>query len=569
MAGRVGHRKPSNRAPLRLLGTVVCLALTIGVLSRIAGRRDLVVIVGTISLHHRLLLASTAALNLLTYWIVLAVALPGLGVRRAATVHLPSTALSNSLPAGGALGTGLSFTILRRHGYRTDEAVAAAATVAVWNTLLKAAATAAAFGVLATRGSVDHRVRTVLTAGLVTTTVVVAVVVVALLPTRRASKVADRLQAMLRPGASDDARPWSAVLDGLRAEMRRSARHNGLRLTVAMVCSHAALSAVFVVAVRAVGIDPSVAPAPTVLALFALSRTASLVPSTPGGIGVVELTLTALLSTSGAGGSQVVAAVLLYRAATYLLPTILGGIALIGWTIASGSTLLRPAVAGAPSTVPGHDMDVPLVVDLDGTFFPVTTRTLMATRLLLTRPSSWCAYRRLCRTDRAASKRHLCELVHLDVRRVPVRRSLLQWLEAERARGRQLFVASGAPQPIVDAVVANYASLFSQGWGSSADECLVGPAKAALLCRRFGVHGFDYIGDAAEDLAVWERSRRAVLCCTSRRVGRRARRCTTVCRVFPRAPGRTLGLGLRTACAALRGGPPTIHPAIAPQARVG
>jgi hypothetical protein len=72
------------------------------------------------------------------------------------------------------------------------------------------------------------------------------------------------------------------VLDGLRAEVRRSAQRNGLRLTMATACSHAALSAVFLVAVRVVGIGPSVAPAAMVLSLFALSRAASLVPSTPG-----------------------------------------------------------------------------------------------------------------------------------------------------------------------------------------------------------------------------------------------------------------------------------------------
>jgi hypothetical protein len=304
-----------------------------------------------------------------------------------------------------------------------------------------------------------------------------------------------------------------------------------------------------------VGIGAAAAPTTTVLSLFALSRAASLVPSTPGGIGVVELTLTALLGTSGAGGGRVVAAVVVYRAATYLLPTILGGIALGAWAIVGGSTLRRSTISSPPTAPPSDDVEVPLVVDLDGTLFPVTTRTLMAGRLLLTHPSMWCRYRQLRARDRTASKRFLCEHVGLDVRRAPVRRSLLRWLEAEQARGRELYLASGAPQPIVDAVVDAYAPLFTHGWGSSAQANLVGPAKATLLCRRFAEHGFDYIGDAADDVAVWHRARRAVLCCTSRRVAVQARRCATVCRVFPRVPGRTLGLGVRTACAALRLGP--------------
>jgi hypothetical protein len=362
------------------------------------------------------------------------------------------------------------------------------------------------------------------------------------------------------------------VLDGVRVEVRRSAQRNGLRLAAATVGSHAALSAVFIVSVRAVGIGPSVAPAPIVLSLFALSRAASLLPSTPGGIGVVELTLTALLTSSGADGSRVVAAVLVYRAATYLLPTMLGGVALGGWAIVGGSTLFHPPVSSQPAAGES-DVDVPLVVDLDGTFFPVTTRSLMAGHLLVTQPSAWCHYRRLCRADRKASKHFLCAQVGLDVRRAPVRRSLLGWLEAERARGRQVFLASGAPQPIVDAVVEAYAPLFSHGWGSSAGTSLVGPAKAALLCQRFGVGGFDYAGDSAEDVAVWDRARRAVLCCPARPIARRARQSATVGRVFHRRPGRTLGLGVRTAWAAIRQGPchpnVTPYPPLAPQPRLG
>jgi putative heme transporter len=557
------RRRPSRGALLRPVATAISLVATAGVLTRAAGRGDLVADLGAVAVHERLLLLAAAALNLLTYWIVLAVALPGLGVRRAAAIHLPSTALANCLPAGGALGTGISFTILRSYGYGAEETAAAAVTISVWNTLLKAAAAMAAFAVLAAHDAVDQHTRAVVAAALVTTVAVVVGVVLVLVPTRRASRAADRLQTLIRRTPARRGRPWSAVLDNLRAEVRRSVRRNGPRLTVATVGSHAALSAVFLVAVRAVGIGPSVAPAPVVLSLFALSRAACLVPSTPGGIGVVELTLTALLSSSGAAGSRVVAAVLVYRAATYLLPTILGGLALAGWATVGGATLLHPTGSSTPSPAEPDDVDVPLVVDLDGTFFPVTTRTLMAGRLLLTHPTAWCRYRRLRRTDRTASKHYLCEHVGLDVRRAPVRGSLLSWLEAERARGRRVFIASGAPQPIVDAVVATYAPLFAHGWGSSTGASLVGPAKAALLCQRFGTGGFDYVGDATEDIAVWDRARRAVLCCPTRPVARQARQRSTVGRVFCRLPGRSLGLGVRTAWAAARQRP------MAPQPRLG
>ena len=40
--------------------------------------------------------------NLITYWFVLTAALPGLRLREAAVVNQASTAVSNTLPAGGA-----------------------------------------------------------------------------------------------------------------------------------------------------------------------------------------------------------------------------------------------------------------------------------------------------------------------------------------------------------------------------------------------------------------------------------------------------------------------------------
>ena len=57
-------------------------------------------------------------------------------------MHLPSTALANCVPGGGAIGTGLSFSVLRRYGYRNSEIAAATVTASVWNTVLKAVAPA-------------------------------------------------------------------------------------------------------------------------------------------------------------------------------------------------------------------------------------------------------------------------------------------------------------------------------------------------------------------------------------------------------------------------------------------
>jgi len=72
-----------------------------------------------------------------------------------------------------------------------------------------------------------------------------------------------------------------------------------------------------------------------VLAAFAFIRLLSAVPITPGGLGVVELGLTAALGSGldPATKSQIAAGVLLFRGLTWLLPIPLGMAAWVFWRV--------------------------------------------------------------------------------------------------------------------------------------------------------------------------------------------------------------------------------------------
>ena len=62
---------------------------------------------------------------------------------------------------------------------------------------------------------------------------------------------------------------------------------------------------------------------------WSLARALQLIPLTPGGVGPVELGMTGILVGLGGSNAEVVAAVLLYRAAT-IVPTLLLGLATLG-----------------------------------------------------------------------------------------------------------------------------------------------------------------------------------------------------------------------------------------------
>jgi uncharacterized protein (TIRG00374 family) len=67
------------------------------------------------------------------------------------------------------------------------------------------------------------------------------------------------------------------------------------------------------------------------LAVFAFARLLTAIPFTPGGLGVIELALITGLSTAGGPRALVAAAVLMFRALTYVLPIPIGLATYVFW----------------------------------------------------------------------------------------------------------------------------------------------------------------------------------------------------------------------------------------------
>ena len=111
-----------------------------------------------------------------------------------------------------------------------------------------------------------------------------------------------------------------AQRDEIRAALGRQWRRAVLlavgRLAFDYVCLLAAL--------RATGSQP--APS-LILVAYAIAGIIALLPITPGGLGLVEASLTGLLVLAGVDSSQAVLATLTYRLASYWLPLIAGPVA--------------------------------------------------------------------------------------------------------------------------------------------------------------------------------------------------------------------------------------------------
>jgi hypothetical protein len=109
-----GH---SRRWPVkRIVQTVVSIAVVVGIfVFEIPKIADFSAVWKTITgmtwLELTTLVVATI-FNLFTYWWANMAALPGLTLGRAAVVTQTTTSVSNTLPAGGAVGVGLTYSIL-------------------------------------------------------------------------------------------------------------------------------------------------------------------------------------------------------------------------------------------------------------------------------------------------------------------------------------------------------------------------------------------------------------------------------------------------------------------------
>ncbi|HVW77420.1 MAG TPA: UbiA family prenyltransferase [Alloacidobacterium sp.] len=152
----------------------------------------------------------------------------------------------------------------------------------------------------------------------------------------------------------------------------------------------------------------------------------------------------------------------------------------------------------------------PLCVDLDGTL--VKSDTLVDSLLVLvrTQPGSALKTFQWLRRGKAALKAAVCNIVSLDAANLPYNRALLAFLEDERARGRKIYLATGADTRLAEKIAAHL-GIFDGVLGSDGKTNLIGNHKLAGLRSAFGDAGFDYIGNARHDLPLLEHAGEAML----------------------------------------------------------
>jgi uncharacterized protein (TIRG00374 family) len=163
-----------------------------------------------------------------------------------------------------------------------------------------------------------------------------------------AARGASRLRRLVR---RPPVHGWGLATARFRSKAGALLRRRWPAITLAAVVSHVSLYLVLLVSLRHVGVTDDVVGWAQVLAVFAFARLITVVRFTPGGAGVVEAALIGGLVAAGGPSAQVTAAVLVFRALTWLLPVPLGAVAYLAWRRQQARRRsARPTGAGALPT---------------------------------------------------------------------------------------------------------------------------------------------------------------------------------------------------------------------------
>jgi len=262
------------------------------------------------------------------------VLVPGLSWPRAVGSDLAARAVVSTVP--GPTDAATRFALYRQWSIPADAASAGIGLAALFETL-----SCFALPLIALPGVMvlDHPTRSKAVALAVTGLVVLAAAALLLVSLVRSEGLARRLGGWLDKTAT---RIWTlfrktpptGIVEGVLDLGERSKAiltRRGLPAFAAAVVGKLAWFIVLEVALWSVGVGPGVLPPATVLATMAVVGMVSLLPITPGAVGVAEVAYIGILSSVAGSGiaGQLTAAVSLLRIAQWFAPIPIGWVLLI------------------------------------------------------------------------------------------------------------------------------------------------------------------------------------------------------------------------------------------------
>lgn len=359
-----------------LLTAAVLVFVFVGVFPKIANYSEAWDSIQEMSLGSVTALVAVAVLNVIVYVFPYQAALPGIPYGQAFVVRQTSFMISNAIPAGGAFGLGVQYTMLSGYGFGPAATSSAIAATSVWNLLVTLALPAVGVAAIVFQGGATSSEIIGAVVGLAAVGLLVALLVLVLRSETTALKVGrvgDRLAAPVmrrvnrhkranatvgtaaasevdpNTTSADDPdspdQPVTAAVLNFRENLRTVVEDRWGLLTVTSVAQQFCQFLILAVAFYGIaGSNGGINPV-QLFAAFAIARLAGFIPITPGGLGTVDAAMVGLMVSMGADRDTALAASLLWRAASFVPQVVLGIVTFLIWRKNAGSGKAQTSTA--------------------------------------------------------------------------------------------------------------------------------------------------------------------------------------------------------------------------------
>lgn len=298
------------------------------------------------------LIGASVVVYLAVYGFPFMAAAPGLRYWRSQQVNQAAFAISNGVPAGGAVGLAVQFGMLTSFRITPTSATAAITAVGLWSTFVSLGFPILGIVAITAAGGTTP-FSWVGSVGLAILVASVVIFVLIMRSPRIATGVGKLANALIRPlgkfiKALRD-KDLVPAISQFRVDMYDLLKRRWLLITVAQVAVSFTQFLILYVALRGVeGWSSQGTSALAAFGAFATSQIMLMVPITPGGLGTTDALMIQLLVGMGTEKGAATAADLVWRATSYVPQIVVGVIALVAWYRKAGQ-----ALAGASGRVGG------------------------------------------------------------------------------------------------------------------------------------------------------------------------------------------------------------------------
>ncbi|HEX6262213.1 MAG TPA: YbhN family protein [Actinomycetota bacterium] len=339
--------KRSRKRAFRIAEIVVSIAIVVGIFAfaipKFASYGDVWAAVQEMTWLEIATLVGISVFNIATYWPMMVASMPGLTFGQAAVNNQSSSSIANTLPGGGLLATGVTYTMYRSWGFTNTQIGLTALITGIWNAFVKLAMPVMALAALAITGQGSTTLLIPALIGLAILLAAVALFAGVLWKKSLARAIGGGLGKVASAARRVVRKPsvhWGEAAVRFRKQTLGLLSRRWPALTISALVSHFSLYLVLLVALRHVGVSDQEIGWAQALGVFAFVRLITLVPLTPGGVGLVELGYIGGLYVAGRDAAdvpielfraQITAAVLVFRTLTYALQIPTGALTYVIW----------------------------------------------------------------------------------------------------------------------------------------------------------------------------------------------------------------------------------------------